>query len=419
MSSRKGRGRRGRGDQNCVVLDGSPAEEGIFDSDDEFFSCATSETCESVEYFSSEEDLNCLYNSPVVTPEPQGIYFVGDPKAALEDAKGLLRHAHDHPDDRTGYMDCISQLKLHMDNSSGILRVRSDFERALGTDTCRGMLTLLAVTAFNVGLLEDADMASRSLVHLYPNYELGHRIFKSIHEEAPENISTPDISPVLKSCLKSKPSPSPGKRVTFSRTKSVRMFEKENNSEHYDYVEAEDRPCTHQESPVQKKVSSGGWVPPSVRRKRLAEEQNVSPSSENDTIETAQNPDKSIFSTIKKFIDYTGSLKTLERVPSDASDASSVEPIGGLFDAAFDGNCEMVVECIESGCYSVNDKDLGGKTALMIAASNGNEEILRTLVEKYHADILKRDADGKTATMLAAAAGHMDIVRMLGEYLQA
>ena len=416
MNSRKERRKRGRGDQRCVVLR-DVREEEVDSSEDEFFSCVTSEAGESVTYFSSEEDFSCSCNGSILTPELQPLYFVGDPKAVMEDANALLKFAHSHPDDRMGYIESINQLKLHMDSSSGILRVRSDFERALGVDTCRGMLTLLAVTSFNMGLLEDADMASRSLVHLYPDFDLGQRIFKCIHEEASTQDTIPNISPVLKSCLKAKPSPSPGKKVSFSRTKSVRMFEKEEISKHFDYIETEELPDDHDQSPVKKKISSG-WVPPSVRRKRLAEEQKAAMCHEEDTIETSCNPNGYISSGIKELTNYQGSLKCLERVPSDTSDASSIEPRVSIFEAAFDGNCDKVVECIESGCYSVNDKDADGKTALMIAAVHGNHEVLTTLMERYHANADMRDRNGKTATMLAAADGRMDILKLLREYSQ-
>lgn len=415
MSSRRKKG--GRWNQHCaakLVIEGKVgcSDEQQQNSDDEFFSCVTSEIDDSpISSFDYEE---CSSRVSLGALESEPVYYLCDHKVALADANDLLKHAHDHSDDLTSYIDLINQLKSHMDTASGILRLRPDFEKELGTETSRGMLLLLAVTAFDAGLLEDAKMASKSLVHLYPDFKLSERVFTRIHQEDRLKQNTRNDSPVLKSCLKSKPSPPHDKTVTFSRTKQVRMFEKECESNHIDYVESEELPDDLIDPSLPKR-SNTGWVPPSLRRKKLAE-QNASTSQGEDVIKSTEIIENSTASGIRKMFSFMAPSNSLERV---SSDASTIEPFVCIFEAALDGNTAMVIEAIESGSHSANDQNSAGRTALMLAAAEGNQEVLVTLVEKYHANIELKDKQGKTAIMLAAGVGRMDIVRLLREYSRA
>ncbi len=80
--------------------------------------------------------------------------------------------------------------------------------------------------------------------------------------------------------------------------------------------------------------------------------------------------------------------------------------------AAYNGHTEIARVLLDHGAR-VDDRDGGGRTALMYAASGPYEETVRLLLE-WKADPLAVDQEERfTALMFAAAEGHADVVQTL------
>ena len=80
-----------------------------------------------------------------------------------------------------------------------------------------------------------------------------------------------------------------------------------------------------------------------------------------------------------------------------------------LFDAAWEGQPEQVIDAIEEG-VSVDKKSEYGRTPLMRAAVNNTPEVARILID-HGADLERRDEKGYTAVL--SAAEHADDTAML------
>jgi len=101
------------------------------------------------------------------------------------------------------------------------------------------------------------------------------------------------------------------------------------------------------------------------------------------------------------------------------SDSSEGEPVSvtivkgpPVFEAAKEGNLELVRELVESGA-DINEDCEMGKTPVMIAAYEGYLEIVRLLAEQG-VDINQGDAFDMTPMLMAAARGRLEVVQPFG-----
>jgi ankyrin repeat protein len=77
---------------------------------------------------------------------------------------------------------------------------------------------------------------------------------------------------------------------------------------------------------------------------------------------------------------------------------------------------DIVLALIESGVVDLNEKDMNGYTALMIASWDGYRYIVRALLKHGADPNIKESRHGYTALMEATSEGRADIVRVLLEY---
>ena len=82
-----------------------------------------------------------------------------------------------------------------------------------------------------------------------------------------------------------------------------------------------------------------------------------------------------------------------------------------LHEASHDGDKGRVKKLLDGG-VPVDEKDEGGKTALMLASEKGRTEVVRLLLDKG-ALLDEKDADGMTALMWASNEGHTEVVKLL------
>lgn len=400
------------GVSTCQLSDGTRECQGMDESDDEFFSCITSEIDSSDMSTSSSDPSECSFEaSRGSSVDHSQTDAMREHFAALACGRDLLTHAHNHPDDTKGCIERINKLKMYTTTSAGLVRV----QHGIGTELSIGILTLLAVVQWSVGEIKDAKLASYSLAKLYPNYDMGKKIFEKMHHhQCTGSNQTSNTSRVHKSCLKSSASTSPSKKVTFSDINHVRMFAQDSKTKHVDYMEpyGPSRDDENIQPVTSQSPRTGSWVPPSVRRKKWAEQEKSPLNQVTDTIKSGHHMGND---NGKEELGDCAPPRNHENV---LADAAPVEPKVTLFQAALQGKCELVMESIKFGPYKINDKDSNGQTALMIAAAEGNKDVLTMLVEKYHADLNIKDIQGKTALMLAASVGRMDIVRILKTYAQ-
>lgn len=87
---------------------------------------------------------------------------------------------------------------------------------------------------------------------------------------------------------------------------------------------------------------------------------------------------------------------------------------GPLHEAADQGNVGSVKTVIREGT-DINERDRGGRTALMFSVNSGNKELVKLLIEKG-ADVNAKDNHGGTALIWAAGMDNLEIVRLLLEH---
>ena len=99
---------------------------------------------------------------------------------------------------------------------------------------------------------------------------------------------------------------------------------------------------------------------------------------------------------------------------SNADDYSSqgIAGISSLMNAVNNEDVEGVKFFVSAGDNLVNQKNIGGATALHIAARSGNVEIFNTLIDNG-ADVNATDNEGWTALMRASSFKHPEIVAIL------
>ena len=99
---------------------------------------------------------------------------------------------------------------------------------------------------------------------------------------------------------------------------------------------------------------------------------------------------------------------------SNADDYSSqgIAGISSLMNAVNNEDVEGVKFFVSAGDNLVNQKNIGGATALHIAARSGNVEIFNTLINNG-ADVNDTDNEGWTALMRASSFKHPEIVAIL------
>lgn len=83
-----------------------------------------------------------------------------------------------------------------------------------------------------------------------------------------------------------------------------------------------------------------------------------------------------------------------------------------LADACYDGDRAKVKRLLSSGEIDVNQKDILGETALIVATKTNQPEIVKMLLDA-HADPNVRDLDGNTALKRAAALEMIENVKLL------
>jgi len=97
---------------------------------------------------------------------------------------------------------------------------------------------------------------------------------------------------------------------------------------------------------------------------------------------------------------------------SNDADSQGVAGISSLMNAVNNEDVEGVKFFISAGDNVVNQKNIGGATALHIAARNGNAEIVNILVNNG-ADVNAIDNEGWTALMRASSFKHPEVVAIL------
>jgi len=83
-----------------------------------------------------------------------------------------------------------------------------------------------------------------------------------------------------------------------------------------------------------------------------------------------------------------------------------------LLKASWDGETETVVMLLEKGT-DVNDADIDGMTALMMASENGHKDVVEILLKEEGINVNLWNNEGETALILASEYGHTEIVKML------
>jgi len=94
------------------------------------------------------------------------------------------------------------------------------------------------------------------------------------------------------------------------------------------------------------------------------------------------------------------------------SNNDNASGITSLMSAVASNDVNGVKFFAKAGSELINQKNLGGATALHIAAREGNSEIVKTLIE-YGADIDSVDNENWTPLMRAAISGNKEIVDLL------
>lgn len=94
--------------------------------------------------------------------------------------------------------------------------------------------------------------------------------------------------------------------------------------------------------------------------------------------------------------------------------ASLDNSIMPLIEAAYEGDTVQVQTLIEEGA-DVNEKDMSGRTALMIAANRGHTYVVQLLLERG-ADASVRDNNGFSALQAAESRGFQRIVSLLKKF---
>lgn len=117
--------------------------------------------------------------------------------------------------------------------------------------------------------------------------------------------------------------------------------------------------------------------------------------------------------------EYTHIVLTHAKFPrggADGDDVSvrdmeSTDLAGEMHRAAATGNVSHVESLLDAGA-SVNDKDVEGRTPLMVAAANGHAALCQTLM-LLGGSAAERDKQGRTALMHAAENGHAGVIDAL------
>lgn len=122
-----------------------------------------------------------------------------------------------------------------------------------------------------------------------------------------------------------------------------------------------------------------------------------------------------IFSFDEKTTNYLNQQEILERLnPSLVAERNYAGEYTGLHRAAYIGCLESVRYFLNKGVV-IDQIDINGRTALMVAAQNGHLEVVQLLLKKG-AEINKADKiQGGTALILSAESGHLEIIQLLLE----
>ena len=81
-----------------------------------------------------------------------------------------------------------------------------------------------------------------------------------------------------------------------------------------------------------------------------------------------------------------------------------------LHEASRAGDTEVVKQLLDGG---VDEKDMHGKTALLLASYEGHTEVVQLLLDKGASLDEKTSKGGRTALMWASVNGHTEVVRLL------
>jgi len=80
--------------------------------------------------------------------------------------------------------------------------------------------------------------------------------------------------------------------------------------------------------------------------------------------------------------------------------------------ASGNGETETVEMLLEKGA-DVNEADIDGMTALMMASENGHKDVVEILLKEEGINVNLWNNEGETALILASEYGHTEIVKML------
>lgn len=95
-----------------------------------------------------------------------------------------------------------------------------------------------------------------------------------------------------------------------------------------------------------------------------------------------------------------------------SEDGDGIVGITSLMNATINGDVQSVKFFAKSGAFEVNQKNIGGATALHIAARNGNAEIAKILIENG-ADVNLFDKEGWTPLMRSALSRNPELIKIL------
>jgi ankyrin repeat protein len=89
-----------------------------------------------------------------------------------------------------------------------------------------------------------------------------------------------------------------------------------------------------------------------------------------------------------------------------------------LFDAAYNGNLNWIMKCIQNG-IDVEGRYYSGWTALHMASQNGHLKIVQYLTKQCNANIETKNNNGQSALLYAVENDRLDIVQYLTKYCNA
>lgn len=95
----------------------------------------------------------------------------------------------------------------------------------------------------------------------------------------------------------------------------------------------------------------------------------------------------------------------------ETTNQTTSNDIDKIFNAALEGNIEIVKKFLENG-FNVNTQNQGGQTLLMLAGFNGHTDMCGYLIKKgIH--IETRDSDGRTALMYTSTGPFAQTIEFL------